>query len=108
MRELYEEMLVTIAPDRLLIHQTHEPSRREAYYFLASITAGTPTFNPQSEEALRQTLHSMNSYRIAWVKPDDPLLGYYPEYGEVATLLQSWIKQGIFPTETVDIYTENQ
>lgn len=107
-RELHEEMLVDIAPKRLLIHQVDETSQREMYYFLARITAGTPTFNPHSEEARRTTLFVKNSYQVAWSAPNDPLLRYYPEYAQVADLLVQWLDEGSFPAEPVDIRLKNQ
>ena len=107
-RELREEMLVDIAVDQLLVHQVDEPDHRENYYFLAHIVAGTPTFNPASEEALGRPRLGKSIYRVAWVALDDPLLSYHEAYGQVAGRINDWLKNDGIPTQPVDMRIKNR
>lgn len=107
-REMYEEMLIDIAPQQLVIHQIDAGKRREHFYFLARIIAGTPTFNLQSEEAQTKPLFKKSSYEIAWVELDDPLLAYYKAYGQAARQIKLWLDKRDFPAGTVDMYVKNR
>ena len=102
-RELYEEMLVKIVPERVLVHQIDEIARRENFYLLARIIEGQPTFNLQSEEARGNYMFRKSTFKIVWVDVDDPMLEYYEAYGQLASHLKSWLDQGTLPTETVDM-----
>lgn len=107
-RELYEEMLVKIVPERILIHQIDDTARRDNFYLLAWIVEGEPTFNLNSEEAMGNHLFRKNTFKIAWVDVDDPMLGYYEAYGQVGENLKSWLDQGALPTETVDMHVKSR
>lgn len=107
-RELHEEMLVDIVPQRLIIHQIDPADQREHYYFLAHIVAGTPTFNPQSEEANRKAFSTINTYAVTWADLDDQLLAYYKSYGQAVHQVSEWLKAGSFPREPVDMIVENE
>lgn len=107
-RELQEEMLVDIAPERLLIHQVDEPSLRENFYFLARIISGTPTFNLESEEALYKSFLRKNTYKVAWAHPDDPLLAYHASYEQIGKELKKWLRDGQLPTEPVDMLVKSR
>jgi len=106
-RELSEEMCVTIQAQQLVLHQTDALDQRENFYFTARIVEGVPTFNLESEEA--QKKHFLpNSYRVAWVNLDEPALNFHKGYGQVANYLRTWISTGVFPSKVIDIHVENE
>lgn len=102
-REMREEMLIDIIPERFVIRQLDHKDGRENNYFLARIVSGTPTFNPESEEALSKRYFRRSSYEIAWADLDSPLLGHHKAYRQVADQLSEWIEQDNFPASPVDM-----
>lgn len=63
-REMEEEMTVTVRPVRLLARQ--KANSHHHSYFLCEIVSGEPRFNPASEEAIFRALHN-NRYEVAWL-----------------------------------------
>ena len=102
-RELKEEMLIDIVPERFVIRQFDHEHGRENNYFLARIVSGTPTFNPESEEALSKRYFRHNSFEIAWVDLDSPLLDHHKAYRQVADQIREWIERDTFPALPVDM-----
>ena len=107
-RELSEEMLIDIAPQKLIIHQLDPANQREHFYYLARIISGTPTFNTSSEEAANAALKGKDIFLIAWVELDDPLLAYHESYGQVARQIKEWLASSDFPTEAVDMTVKSR
>jgi len=102
-RELKEEMLIDIVPERFVIRQFDHEHGRENNYFLVRIVSGTPTFNPESEEALSKRYFRHNSFEIAWVDLDSPLLDHHKAYRQVADQIREWIERDTFPALPVDM-----
>ena len=103
-RELYEEMLVKIEPERLLVRQT-SPSRL-TYYYLCRITSGTPTFNPDSPE-YKYRIVTGNRYEIAWLPLENAADKVHHEaHRQVIHLLTTLLDKN--DEQPVDISLDNE
>jgi ADP-ribose pyrophosphatase YjhB (NUDIX family) len=103
-REMHEEMLVTVRPVRLLARQKAFKRRNYHNYFLCEIIEGTPTFNLDSEEGKYR--HFMgNQYAVAWV-PLDGLTDkiHHEEYRQLIEMLPELLSNT--NRGTVDIVSE--
>ena len=98
-REMQEEMSVTVAPVRLLARQTSK--KHYHYYFLCEIVQGVPKFNMNSEEARFRAFHN-NRYEVAWL-PYVQAAGRlkHKEYQQLVNLLPELLAQE--GAKTVDI-----
>jgi mutator protein MutT len=73
-RELQEELGVTVKIDSFLAKQDVPTDESRHYYFLCSILDGEPRIQEQSEEYERMQSEIPNTYTIEWTDMADPKL----------------------------------
>lgn len=73
-RELHEELGLTIKIDGLLIKQDVPSEKSRHYYFLCSIIEGEPRILEQSEEYKRMQGKIPNTYAVEWTNLNSPKL----------------------------------
>lgn len=73
-RELREELGVTIKVDSFLLKQDVSSEESRHYYFLCSIVAGEPHILEQSEEYKRMQGKIPNTYAVGWTNVNSPKL----------------------------------
>lgn len=100
-REMREEMLVTVRPTRLLARQKALKRRNIHHYFLCELVDGTPMFNKDSDEGRYRHITG-NRYAVAWV----PLEGladmiHHDEYRQLIDMLPELLSNP--DRSTVDI-----
>lgn len=84
-RELREEMGITVRAERLLVKQTTPVSIH--YYFLCTIVSGEPVFQADSEEA--GDTSGDNTYAIAWVPLDQRHhIHFFPDYRQAVDVIE--------------------
>lgn len=99
MRELQEELGITVKIDSFLAKQDVPTDRSQHYYFLCSILEGEPRIQEQSEEYERMQGEIPNTYAIEWTDAADPKLpselfwAYARAYTEFEPFLHSGLNQ---------------
>ena len=73
-RELQEELGLTVRIDRFLAKQDVPADESRHYYFLCSIVEGEPRILEQSEEYARMQGKIPNTYAVEWTKLNSPKL----------------------------------
>jgi len=73
-RELQEELGITVKIDSFLAKQDVPTDESRHYYFLCSILEGKPRIQEQSEEYERMQGEIPNTYAIEWTNAADPKL----------------------------------
>jgi mutator protein MutT len=110
-RELQEELGISVKIDSFLVKQDVPADESRHYYFLCSILEGEPHIQEHSEEYKRMQGEIPNTYAIEWTNIADPKLlnelfwPYAKAYAKFEPFLHSGLKKP-FTLLTSDIAHE--
>jgi mutator protein MutT len=96
-RELQEELGLTIKIDSFLTIQDVPSDESRHNYFLCSIVAGEPQIMEQSEEYERMQGKVPNTYAVEWTHNNSPELPavLFWAYAEAYTKLEPFVRSGL-------------
>jgi 8-oxo-dGTP pyrophosphatase MutT (NUDIX family) len=109
-RELMEELLIDIHPEKLVAHLRVRATQwfhtEEHYFYICTRLRGEPRFNPESDEA---TKSRQQTYTLVWRPLDElehePRL--HPIYRQVMHELLPYLKADTTPDTPLDIDASN-